>query len=125
MTILQTGNFNEISKEMDQQIRNILRKINFPIENKTLVNTDYSAIDEDVIEVNSNGKAVTITLPNINNYQDRVFTVKDTGGNAATLNITLQTLTGSNIEGGGFTSTISSNFGFLKFYGRSTIWHSI
>lgn len=86
--------------------------------NITLDDKDY------LIGCDTNGGAISITLPLLDNIKDgKVYIIKDEGGYGGTNNITIYTQGAQNIDNETYYN-ITSNYGLVAIYGnKSTKWH--
>ena len=82
------------------------------------------ADDEPAAAVDSNGAAATITIPTAQNNAGQMVYVLDSGGNASTNAITVDTEGSETIDGGG-TVSIGTNYGQLTFMSDGSNWFTV
>jgi hypothetical protein len=93
--------------------------------NTTTVNAaTYDLLDTDYIlnvDYTVSGAVTSLTLPSAQTIDGRLVIVKDSGGNAGTNNITIDT-EGSETIDGSATYTINDNYGAINLYSDGTNW---
>lgn len=90
----------------------------------TVKTSNYTVlVTDELIQVDTTGGAVTITLPNSTSVPKGRFIVKDVGGAAQTNAITILRAGSDTIEDGSSTSTtIDWQYGSLEFVWSGTKW---
>ena len=84
----------------------------------------YTTQGEDIIEVDSSGGTVTVTLASADADAGRTITILDDGGNAATNTITVNTEGGETIDPDGDSSkTITVDHAAFTFEANGTNWN--
>ena len=85
--------------------------------------TTYTAVSTDRIIGIANASAKTVTLPSASGIAGTCYTVKDTGGNASTVNVTVKS-NGGTLDGVAAATglVINTNFGKLNFFSDGTNW---
>lgn len=91
---------------------------------RSISSSGNSAADDHVILVDSSGGAVTVTLRSEDVEDGREIVVKDSGGSAATNNVTVATEASETIDGAA-TSVISTNYGSNKLVSDGTNWFTV
>ena len=87
----------------------------------TLINTSGPTADNQMILCDTSSSILTVTLSTADVIAGRLLIIKDTGGNAGTLNITIDTEGAELIEGLA-TYTIGANDGIITLFSDGVNW---
>lgn len=89
------------------------------------VSSATTTSDEEVIGVDTSSSAITITLASADAYLGKEIVIFDTGDNASSNNITVDTESSETIDPGGASSkTITVDGGFMRLYSDGTNWYA-
>lgn len=96
-----------------------------PITSKGNADTPYTVLGTDyVIDCDTSGGVLTVTLPAATALAGRTFVIRDSGGAAGVNNITING-GGTNLVGGGAaagTKVLSANYSGATVYSNGTVW---